>query len=63
MCGISAEVAYRVQNLAFDYLDAPVVRLNSADTSLSYSQPYVDEYLPSVTKVVKAAKEILYIGV
>jgi len=48
---------------AFDYLDAPVVRLNSADTSLSYSQPYVDEYLPSVTKVVKAAKEILYIGV
>jgi pyruvate dehydrogenase E1 component beta subunit len=36
--GISAEVAYEVQKYAFDYLDAPVLRVNSADTSLPYQR-------------------------
>lgn len=61
VCGVSAEITYQIQKHAFDYLDAPIVRLNSADTSLSYSQVYVDEYLPNPEKVVKAAKEIMYI--
>jgi len=60
--GISAEVAYAMQKHAFDYMDAPIVRLNSADTSLSYSSVYVDEYLPNPTKVIKAVKEVMYIN-
>lgn len=58
--GISSEVAYHAQRYAFDYLDAPVVRLNSADTSLGYANAYVEEFLPNPAKVIKAVKEVMY---
>ena len=58
--GISSEVAYEVQKRAFDYLDAPVVRVNSADTSLPYAPTFVEEYLPNATKIIKAVKEVSY---
>jgi len=58
--GVSSEIAYQIQKHAFDYLDAPVVRLNAADVSLGYAPTLVDEYLPSVEKVVKAVKEVTY---
>lgn len=58
--GVSAEVAYEVQKYAFDYLDAPVTRVNSADTSLPYAPTLVEEYMPNPTKVIKAVKEVLY---
>ncbi len=59
--GISAEVAYEIQKYAFDYLDAPVTRVNAADTSLAYAAPYVEEYLPNPEKIIKAVKEVLYL--
>lgn len=58
--GISAEVAYEVQKYAFDYLDAPVTRVNAADTSLPYAPTLVDEYLPNPEKIIKAVKEVSY---
>lgn len=58
--GVSAEIAYEIQKYAFDYLDAPVTRVNSADTSLSYAPTFVEEYLPNPTKVIKAVKEVMY---
>jgi len=58
--GVSAEIAYEIQKYAFDYLDAPVTRINSADTNLPYAQVFVDEYLPSPEKVIKAVKEVTY---
>ncbi len=61
MYGVSAEIAYEMQKYAFDYLDAPILRINSMDTSLPYSAPYVDAYLPSVHRVVAAAKQVLYV--
>ncbi len=61
-CGVSSEIAYEIQKYAFDYLDAPVTRINSADTSLSYAPTYVEEYLPNTAKVIKAVKEVLYVG-
>jgi pyruvate dehydrogenase E1 component beta subunit len=60
--GVSAEVAYEIQKYAFDYLDAPVTRLNAADTSLPYAPTLVEAYLPNPARVVKAAKELLYIN-
>jgi len=57
---VSAEIAYEIQKYAFDYLDAPVTRVNSADTNLPYAPTLVDEYLPSVEKIVKAVKEVSY---
>lgn len=61
MFGVSAEIAYEIQKYAFDYLDAPVTRVNAADTSLGYSGVYVDEYMPTPAKVIKAVKEVLYV--
>lgn len=58
--GVSSEIAYVIQKHAFDYLDAPVTRVNSLDTSLPYSMPYVEEFLPNPTKVIKAVKEVMY---
>ena len=58
--GISAEVAYAVQRHAFDYLDAPVVRVNSADTSLPYAATLVEEWLPNPAKVIAAVKAVMY---
>jgi pyruvate dehydrogenase E1 component beta subunit len=58
--GVSSEVAYEIQKHAFDYLDAPVVRVNSADTSLPYAPTFLDEYLPTPSKVIKAVKEVMY---
>jgi len=57
--GVSAEVAYEIQKYAFDYLDAPVTRVNSADTSLAYAPTFVEEWLPNSTKVIKAVKEVM----
>lgn len=61
--GISAEIAYEVQKYAFDYLDAPVTRVNAADTSLPYAAAYVEAYLPNADKIVKAVKEVAYVAV
>ncbi len=59
--GVSAEIAYEIQKYAFDYLDAPVTRVNSADTSLPYASTFVEAYMPNAVKVIKAVKEVMYI--
>ncbi len=59
--GVSAEIAYEIQKYAFDYLDAPVLRVNSADTSLPYAPTFVEAYLPNASKVIKAVKEVMYV--
>lgn len=58
--GVSAEIAYEIQKYAFDYLDAPVTRVNAADTSLPYAPTLVDAYLPNPEKVIKAVNAVMY---
>lgn len=60
--GVSAEIAYEIQKYAFDYLDAPVTRVNATDTSLPYAAAYVEAYLPNPSKVIKAVKEVMYVN-
>ncbi len=57
---ISSEITYRVQKEAFDYLDAPIRRICSADANMHYAPTLVAEFLPSIEKTVKIAKEIMY---
>ncbi|MCC7302131.1 MAG: pyruvate dehydrogenase complex E1 component subunit beta [Bacteroidia bacterium] len=57
---ISTEVAFKVQKEAFDYLDAPVRRVTSADVPLPYAPTLIEEALPSMVKVIKAVKEVMY---
>jgi pyruvate dehydrogenase E1 component beta subunit len=59
--GVSSEVTYQMQRYAFDYLDAPVIRVIAADTSLPYAAPLVDAYMPNAAKVIKAVKEVMYV--
>ena len=58
--GISSEVTYQAQKYAFDYLDAPVVRVNAADTSMAYAPTLVEAYLPNVPKIIEAVKQVMY---
>lgn len=58
--GVSAEIAYRAQKHAFDYLDAPVTRLNSLDVNMCYAPTLVEAFLPTTEKVIRAVKEVLY---
>ncbi|MGB3525514.1 MAG: pyruvate dehydrogenase complex E1 component subunit beta [Flavobacteriales bacterium] len=58
---IASEIAFRVQRHAFDHLDAPVVRVNQADTPLAFAPNLIDESLPSVKRVVEAVKSVSYV--
>ena len=57
---ISTEITYQVQNIAFDYLDAPVIRINTADTPAPYSPSLLKEWLPNHNDVIKAVNKALY---
>src|SRR5690606_356847 len=61
LASISSEIAYKVQREAFDYLDAPVVRITCADVPLPYAPTLLQAALPNVERVVKAVKEVSYI--
>jgi len=58
---IATEIAFKVQKDAFDYLDAPVVRVVSADVPLPYAPTLIKEALPNAERVVKAVKGVLYV--
>jgi pyruvate dehydrogenase E1 component beta subunit len=58
---ISTEIAYHIQKNAFDYLDAPVRRVNSEDVPLSYAGTLVEPALPNMKKVISAVKEVMYL--
>lgn len=60
LASISSEIAFKVQKDAFDYLDAPVTRITSADVPLPYAPTLIDASLPNVSRVVKAVKEVMY---
>lgn len=57
---ISTEITYQVQNQAFDYLDAPVVKVNTADTPAPYSPVLLKEWLPNYEDVINAVNKVLY---
>ncbi|MCG9900229.1 MAG: pyruvate dehydrogenase complex E1 component subunit beta [Hydrotalea sp.] len=61
MCSVSSEIAYRIQKEGFDYLDAPIRRITSADAPMHYAPNLVTAYLPDVTRTVKIVKEVMYI--
>lgn len=58
--GVATEIAYTVQKLAFDYLDAPILRLTGADVSMAYAENLVKAYLPNPARLIKLVKETMY---
>jgi pyruvate dehydrogenase E1 component beta subunit len=57
---ISTEITYQVQNEIFDYLDAPIEKINTADTPAPYSPVLLKEWLPNYEDVIKAVKKVIY---
>ena len=61
VASIGSEVVNIVQKYAFDYLDAPIIKVNSADVPMPYSSSLEKLYLPQIDDIVKAVKEVNYI--
>mgnify|MGYP000739858756 CR=1 FL=1 len=57
---ISTELTYQVQSRAFDFLDAPIIKINTADTPAPFSPVLLEEWLPNSEDVVKAVQKVMY---
>lgn len=60
LSSISAELAFHVQKHAFDYLDAPVIRVTNRDLPLGYAPTLIEETLPNAKRTVEAINQVLY---
>ena len=60
VCSISSEISYRVMEQAFDYLDAPVLRVTGKDVPMPYAANLEKLALPSVAEVIAAVKSVTY---
>jgi pyruvate dehydrogenase E1 component beta subunit len=60
LSSIATEITYHVQKYAFDYLDAPIHKVNNLDVSLPYAPTLIAEILPNVEKTVRAVKAVMY---
>ncbi len=59
---ISSEITYRIQKEGFDYLDAPIRRITSADAPLHYAPNLAALGIPDVARTVKLVKEVMYMN-
>jgi pyruvate dehydrogenase E1 component beta subunit len=59
---IATEVSFKVQKDAFDYLDAPILRVMGGDVPLPYAPTLIQEYLPNPERVIRAVKEVMYVS-
>ena len=58
---VGSEIVNIVQSEAFDFLDAPIKKVNSADVPMPYSSVLEKKYLPQVEDIILAIKEVCYI--
>ena len=60
-CSVGTEIAAQLMTHAFDYLDAPVARVNGKDVPMPYAANLEKLALPNADDVVQAAKSVLYV--
>lgn len=58
--GLAAEIGFLIQREAFDYLDAPVLRVCLPDVNAPFSKPLFDAWLPSPKNIIDAVKQVSY---
>src|ERR1017187_2380820 len=56
---VSSEIAFHIQKEGFDYLDAPILRITSADAPMHYAPNLVAMYLPNIPRTVNIVKEVM----
>ena len=57
---VATEITYQVQSQLFDYLDAPIEKINTADTPAPFSPVLLAEWIPNSDDVIKAVKKVMY---
>jgi pyruvate dehydrogenase E1 component beta subunit len=57
---VSSEITYQVQENAFDYLDAPIQRITTADTPAPFSPVLLEEWMPNKQDLINAIKKVMY---
>ena len=57
---VATEISYQVQSQLFDYLDAPIEKINTADTPAPFSPVLLAEWIPNSDDVIKAVKKVMY---
>ncbi|WP_338791289.1 pyruvate dehydrogenase complex E1 component subunit beta [Bernardetia sp. Wsw4-3y2] len=62
LASIATDITYNVQRHAFDYLDAPIRRVNSMDVPLSYAPTLIEAVLPNVKRTIEAIKDVTYVS-
>ncbi|WP_338764679.1 pyruvate dehydrogenase complex E1 component subunit beta [Bernardetia sp. ABR2-2B] len=62
LASIATDITYNVQRHAFDYLDAPIRRVNSMDVPLSYAPTLIEAVLPNVKRTIEAIKSVAYVS-
>ncbi|MFZ6665560.1 pyruvate dehydrogenase complex E1 component subunit beta [Peijinzhouia sedimentorum] len=60
LSSIATDLAFNIQRDAFDYLDAPIRRVNSMDVSLPYAPTLIEAILPNVKRTIEAINAVLY---
>ncbi len=60
VASIASEISYHVQKYAFDYLDAPIHKVNSMDVPLGYAPTLIDAVLPNVKRTIEAVEAVMY---
>ncbi len=60
LAAIAGELTYMIQKRAFDYLDAPILRITGSDVPLPYAPTLIEAYLPNVKKIIHAVKQVMY---
>lgn len=58
--GFAAEIGFLIQREAFDYLDAPVLRVCLPDVNAPFTKPLFDAWLPSPKQIIDAVKQVSY---
>ena len=58
---VASEITYQVQENAFDFLDAPIQRITTADTPAPFSPVLLEEWLPNKDDVINAVKKVMYV--
>jgi pyruvate dehydrogenase E1 component beta subunit len=62
LASIATDITYNVQRHAFDYLDAPIRRVNSMDVPVSYAPTLVEAVLPNLKRTIEAIKDVAYVS-
>lgn len=61
LSSIATDLAFNIQKSIFDYLDAPILRVNSLDVPVSYAPTLLDAVLPNTERTIKALRTVMYL--